>query len=68
MLNCLYKNRGKEVSAQIAIKAVSPDYTKTDRFSQLKKLQYVGPVELALTTETRISGGFFDRADESSFD
>lgn len=56
----------------IAINAVGPGYTKTDLNNNSGILTVeeaaVGPVRLALIAETRISGLFFNRNEESTFD
>lgn len=57
---------------QITVNAVSPGYTKTDLNKNTGILTVeeaaLGPVKLALIAETRISGLFFDRTEESTFD
>ncbi|KAL6181918.1 hypothetical protein ACLB2K_048566 [Fragaria x ananassa] len=56
----------------IAINAVGPGYTKTDLNNNTGILTVeeaaVGPVKQALIAETRISGLFFNRNEESTFD
>ncbi|PRQ17764.1 putative oxidoreductase [Rosa chinensis] len=56
----------------IAINAVSPGYTKTDLNNNTGILTVeeaaLGPVKLALIAETGISGLFFDRTEDSTFD
>ncbi|KAK9927261.1 hypothetical protein M0R45_024453 [Rubus argutus] len=57
---------------QITVNAVSPGYTKTDLNQNTGTLTVeeaaLGPVKLALIAETGISGLFFDRTEESTFD
>ncbi|XP_062030613.1 (+)-neomenthol dehydrogenase-like [Rosa rugosa] len=56
----------------IAINAVGPGYTKTDLNNNTGILTVeeaaLGPVKLALIAETGISGLFFNRNEESTFD